>query len=281
MTFPDARVLDRVAIDFPPGSPPCWFPGHTARVLFGGLDGLLYEFDFEPTAHGPSGDGDPGRPRPLAWRCPPPPGRGKPRLSDPFWPADPRFSRTILAVVQAAPIDLKASRLHGARIWWLRLSPEGDAIEACGPVLGDGDLPEPLEARLPTVVPSRGGGLALAYYVSKSSLGPWDLWLAPLAFDESDRPRVAADAGVRIADGCRPFPAAASADGRWIAAVQLDAQGRGTLLRLDLAAREEGPAREARERPRFPRGTWTVVESVVRALLGVVAAAVTEAGSAS
>src|SRR5262249_16113020 len=45
-TFPEGRVLDRVAIEPVLVTPPCWFPDRSDRILFAAGDGRLYLLDF-------------------------------------------------------------------------------------------------------------------------------------------------------------------------------------------------------------------------------------------
>jgi hypothetical protein len=261
MTFPEGRVLDRIAVDVLPASPPCWWPDTGARVLFGGGDGRLYRFDFEPP------DGTAGadeQPRPLAWGCPPP-GRTV-HLGSPCWPDDARFARTILVVISTYSADTPRRPMSTARIWWLRLDDAGEAIVDAGPVFDPDAIPSDREVAGPSVGTTPGGGLVLAYYLSADRKA-WDLHLAELTVDDAGRPRVASGAGRRLAGECRPFiPAAFSGDGRWISAVQFDRDGRGMILRLDLAADEtpDPPPGSAR---RADGVKWTPLATLVRTLL--------------
>jgi hypothetical protein len=266
MTFPEGRVLDRVALDVLPASSPCWSPGTRARVLFGGGDGRLYRFDFEP-ADGviSAARGADDQPRPLAWKCPPP-GEKKAQVWSPCWPSDPRFARTILAAVSTGPTSTPRGPMVPRRIWWLRLDDEAEAVVDAGPVFDHDSLPTDGEATTPSVGTSPDGGPLLAYYVSVDRRS-WDLRIAPLTIDDAGRPRVASGAGTRLAGECLPFiPAAFSSDGRWISAVQLDPSGRGTILRLDLAAAET-PDPPPMATPRVAGEKWAPMATLVRALL--------------
>ncbi|HWE39342.1 MAG TPA: hypothetical protein VG406_22520, partial [Isosphaeraceae bacterium] len=259
MTFPEGRVLDRVAVGVLPASAPCWAPGTRARIVFGGGDGRLYRFDFEP-ADGDAGD---DQPRPLAWDCPPP-GGGNLQIWSPCWPDDPRFARTILAAISVQSTASPRGPMTPTRIWWLRLDDEGDAIIDAGPVFDPDAIPTGFEAAAPSVGTTPEGGLALAYYL-RADRKTWDLHLAPLTIDDAGRPRVASGRVRRLAGPCRPFiPAAFSSDGRWISAVQLDPNGRGMILRLELAA-DETP--EPPPAPRVAGEKWAPMATLVRALL--------------
>src|SRR4051794_31589293 len=45
-TFPEGRILDRVALDPMPLGTPCWHPDGSGRVLYVSGDGRLYHFGF-------------------------------------------------------------------------------------------------------------------------------------------------------------------------------------------------------------------------------------------
>ncbi len=265
MTFPEGRVLDRVALDIMPASPPCWAPGTRARVLFGGGDGRLHRFDFEDASDDSGSTRHPDeQPRPLAWHCPPPGGRLA-QVWSPCWPDDPRFARTILAAVEMMPPGPDRQSLTPRRIWWLRLDDAGEAVVSAGPVFDPHAIPEASDASTPSVGTTPDGGLVLAYYVSTDRT-TWDLHISPLTVDEAGRPH--AGPGRRLAGGCRQFiPAAFSADGRWISAVQADPQGRGMILRLDLQT-DETPEPPPAPAPRVPAVKWAPIAAVVRFLLG-------------
>src|SRR5262249_2482126 len=90
-TFPDGKVLNRIAVDGVPVSAPCWFADRSPRVLYGGTDGQLYQLEFPDNTD--DDDAEPDRdvePQRVRWACTMP-GDGEVRISDPTWPADPRF----------------------------------------------------------------------------------------------------------------------------------------------------------------------------------------------
>jgi hypothetical protein len=264
--FPDGRVIDRIAVNVVPASPPCWYPGPEVRVLFGGGDFWLHHVAFEPA----DGLGDQtGRCRPLTWACPTPEGAVI-QLSDPHWPADPRFARTLLVTFSTRPARRGPVPVSPRRIWWVQLDTEGDTIEDAGPVFDTELLPRGMEARSPSVAVSPDGGLALAYFTSDSKRR-WTLRVAPLTLDAVGRPRAACP-GETLANDCRPYiPAVFSADGRWISAVQTDPSGRAAIVRLDLADRAstqsvQDEARDDPPRP-APDGKWAVIAAIVQAVL--------------
>jgi hypothetical protein len=231
VSFPDGRLIDRVATASLPQGLPCWFPGAEARVLFTEADGQLYRHDFEPPPGQPA-----AAPRTLAWLCPKP-GGGEVQLSEPFWPADPRFARMIVVILQTVPRPGTHGFFSPRRPWWLRLNDDGNAIEEAGPLVDLSSMPDALEVHAPMVGPAPGGNLVLAAFSGPGD-GSWDLRITPLTLDASGRPRPTPGLGATLAGHCQAmFPPAFSNDGRWVSAVQSGDQGRGTILRLDLAAR--------------------------------------------
>jgi hypothetical protein len=266
-TFPDGRVIDLVATEVPLAGRPCWYPGRGARVLFAGGDGVLYQHDFEP-ADPLSAPG----PRPIEWLCPKP-GVAEVLVAEPTLPSDPRMARTLVLCLRHKRPDGRLRNLMPAELWWLRLSPDGDAIEAAGPLLGPGAAVEDSDARSPAVGRALDGGLAVAYFSSVNTVD-WDLMIAPLTLDETGRPSVAPGSPSRLAQHCRPgFAPGFSGDGRWISAVQLDPTGRGTILRLDLADRASPDP--SIDPPTLPAGRparggkWSILTWLIQALLGI------------
>ncbi len=181
----------------------------------------------------------------------------------PCWPDDPRFARIILAAISLPPPASSRMGMTPARIWWLRLDDAGDAIIDAGPVFDPGAIPAGRAVAAPSVATTADGELLLAYYLNVEN-GSWDLYLARLTFDEAGRPRAAPEPPRRLAGDCRPFvPAAFSSDGRWVSAVQLDRDGRGMVLRLDLAADETpDPPPAAALRPAAEK--WGPMATLVR-----------------
>ncbi len=264
-TFPGGRVIDRTAIDVFPVCHPCWYPGTRARILFATGEGRLYQHAFE----GPEGRSDVaeprsgGRPLALEWHL----GGSLAedfRVSDPCWPSDPRFGRTILAGVRTLEDAGAVARWSRSRLWWLRLSEDGDAIEATGPLIDADSLADDLEHHSPSVGRTADGGLVVAYFTGVD--GPsWDLRLARLTLDDAGHPSVAAGSAPTLAERCRAdIPPAFSGDGRWISVVRSDPLGRGSVLRIDLAARRPTPPPPA---PPSPPGKWSLVVSAVQALI--------------
>ena len=147
-SFPEGRVLDLVPTEVVPTSRPCWYPGLRARVLFAGTDGLLYHHDFDPPASGDETSRP--APRPLQWRCSPPHASNV-QLSEPFWTADPRLARIVVVGLRMPGLGIGRNRFYSSRLWWLRISDDGAAIEEAGPLLDLASIDDALEFRSPAV----------------------------------------------------------------------------------------------------------------------------------
>src|SRR4051794_12578964 len=76
-TYPGGRIIDRVAIEPLPFSPPCWFPDGSDRILFAAGDGHLYHYDFREARGNES-----AAPRPIRWEAGPR-GAELPHVRDP------------------------------------------------------------------------------------------------------------------------------------------------------------------------------------------------------
>src|SRR5262249_27486014 len=80
-SFPEGRVVDRVALEPIVVDAPCWFPDGSDRILFTAGDGRLYRFDFPE----PSCAGSGARPLPIHWATARP-GVDALQIRDPCWP---------------------------------------------------------------------------------------------------------------------------------------------------------------------------------------------------
>src|SRR5262249_52790633 len=159
-TFPAGRVLNQVKIDLLPSRRPCWFPDGTDRILFAGNDRRLYVFEF-PEVRG-TGRSDAAPPRALRWEVEPP-AAGEVWVGDPCWPGAPALGgRLIVALYRVEDPSRPEWTPH---LWWLQLSPDGDAIVGAERVIvpeepGRGEVP-PHEL-LPSVGTASDGTLLLA-----------------------------------------------------------------------------------------------------------------------
>ena len=223
-SFPDGKMLNQVPTDIVPSSPPCWFPGVQAKVLFVAGDGRLYRFAFESDS--PS---DPARagvkpfdaqPEPLTWDCPRP-GGGEVFITAITWPEDPRMGGRLVATVQIQEHPVGArTQLSQQQIYWLKLNHAGTRIIDAGPMIKrdvDPIVSNKVDDRSPTVLRLPDGTLGLAY-ASKAVGGTgWSVRLGTLELDADHRPIPIAWSRTRIiATECLSGPLAFSADGRWL-----------------------------------------------------------------
>lgn len=218
--LPECEVLDRVTMETIPGSPLCWYPGLSSRILFAGWDGRLYHFSFEPAGARLSSYGDETlRPRPLVWRIPPM-NRGRIMLADPSWPTDSRLGgRVFISVTFVQEVEPDTPRLR-TQLWWLRLGSGGSAVEEAGRLVtsegADTDKPV-IEERLPSIATTPDGDLVIAYMVRRAGTLMLQLRLAPVWIDPvTGAPTVHESDAVELVGGRAPSPPMFSPDGRWV-----------------------------------------------------------------
>jgi hypothetical protein len=215
--FPGGQVLDEVGLDILPLGPVCWFPDRSERILFASADCGLYTYEFG-TEHG-SPDSATPPPQPLRWQCVAP-GVGEVRFKDPCWPGAAELGGRLL--VSASVAESATGPYPGPQLWWLHVDPDHATIVAAGRMIGNagnggGSPRAPDEERRPCVGRARDGRLLLAYLARAEGQAGWDLWVAPIALDESTRaPRVVRSARHKLAEGCVALALAFSADGRTI-----------------------------------------------------------------
>jgi hypothetical protein len=238
--FPAGPVLDQVKIDVLASGRPCWFPDGSGRVLFAGGDFRLYVFGF-PQVRG-AGRSEAEPPRPLRWEVEPP-GVSEVRVWDPCWPSAPALGGRL--IVALSRIEDAARREWTSHLWWLQLSPEGDAIvgaeRAIVPELPGPSQEQPQEF-LPNIGMTADGTPLLAYMARSRYDGPLDLWVRPIAPAAPGRgPHVLGSAGRKLAEDCAVIVPAFSADGRWVYAWRRgDRKLRPERLAVPIMA--DGPA---------------------------------------
>ena len=235
-TFPTGRILDRVKVDVLPARRPCWFPDRSDRILFGGTDRRLYVFDFPEARRARTSD--PAPLRAVRWQVEPP-GVGEVWLVDPCWPSAPALGgRLIVSLSYNEDASLGQWK---TKLWWLQLSPEGDAIVGAERVIvpdAPGRSQVPLDELFPNVGMASDGTPLLAYLAQNRHQGPLELWVIPIAPAAPDRgPRVLRSAGRRLAEGCASVLPVFSADGRWVYAWRwVDLKLRVERLAVPVAA---------------------------------------------
>jgi hypothetical protein len=214
-TFPGGRVLDRVKTEVMATRQPCWCPDRSDRIVFAGSDLALYVFDFPGARR--SRDADPPAPREIGWQVAKP-GAGDVWLRDPCWPSAPALGGRLIVALNC--MEDAARRQWNSQLWWLQLSPDGDAIiGAERAIVPEAPAPSalPPQESLPSVGMTSDGTPLLAYMVESRHQGPLELWVRPIAPAAPGRgPRVLGSKGRKLAKGCAPVMPAFSADGRWV-----------------------------------------------------------------
>jgi hypothetical protein len=218
--LPGGEAIDRVATDIVPSTPPCWFPDRSSRVLFTGRDGKLYRLAFDDALRDLPGGSEGGKavPHRVDWGCARP-GNGPVLISDPEWPAEPRFAGTILVALTMYGNDTPDQERERTRLWWLALDPEGTAIVAAGRLIAPAP-PDALEAaiakeRHPAVAVLPDGGLALAYLARSEPDMTVCLRVARVDVDPSSgQPHVDPAESVELVRDCLVSPPMFSTDGR-------------------------------------------------------------------
>ncbi len=231
-SFPDGRLINLVETETLPVGPPCWLPGSRARVVFAAADGQLYQFAFEGPSDAPRNEVSPDeRPRPLEWRSRPPDLEGG-FVSDPCLPANKRFNNILFVSHTKLVSSGRRSRFAKGRIWWLRLSDDGHAIEEGGPLFDSSD--GSVEMRFPTVGTDQAGGAVLAY-LCRIEGGPWQLRTHSLTTDPVSRvPLVANDSDDSYQAACRPSSPVYSSNGRDIFVLESRHVPSYVVLRIPL-----------------------------------------------
>jgi hypothetical protein len=229
-TFPEGRVLDRIAIDPVLTGSPCWFPDRSDRILFAGGDGQLYRLTF-PGAGTADGQGPDTRPEPIPWEAAPP-GAGSAHVREPFWPSGTALGGRLVAVVMVRdPSDLTLRRFS-TQIWWLELSGDASAVVAAGrvpvPTGEAATVAEPesdVQEHFPCVGTTRDGTTMLAYLSGTGQYARYELWIAPIAVEiEGEGQGAPGREVLRIRSSAARClhksgvlaPPAFSPDGRWL-----------------------------------------------------------------
>ena len=247
-SFPGCRVLDRVTSEVVPVSPPCWFPGTSARVLFVAGDGLLYHYAFE--GEGQAGDAAAAfadaAPIPVAWGCPRP-GGGEVHVCDVSWPEDPRLGGRLVASMRTTEVGPGTERSYSrSRLYWLQLDPAGTKIVATGPLV-DHDANRSsspnCDERSPTVALLPDGSLGLAFTQLAEGGSSWTTRLGALRVDADGRPIAAPSATARVvAPRSQAAPLAFSTDGRFLNVLVGDRDQTDAVARIATVAAPAGGA---------------------------------------
>src|SRR4051794_30125789 len=158
--FPGGRTVEGRPCELMPWGRLCWSPDRGDRVVFAGGDGRLYRCDLPADAR----DAAPAAcPLPIAWGSLPP-GVVDVRTGDPAWPAGGGIGGRVL--VALSTFGGPPREFVGPRLWWLRLAPGGEAVEAAGQLIEPGGCESPGsedQERLPAFVTREDGRSALAF----------------------------------------------------------------------------------------------------------------------
>jgi hypothetical protein len=212
--FPSGRPLDRVEIDILPTSPPCWYPGTGAKVLFAAGDGRLYSFSFDGLASTKSAKSRLYcEPIPISW-CTKPPGEGPVFLCNPFWPTDQRLRGKLLVSLRLQQRVEGQLRYSSPRLWWLELDAEGAAIVAAGPLIDRDEDGDGTSRQFPLAAAAPDGTLLLAHLWKPRMFSRWSLAVAPISLGPCGEPRCTLNERTRDQDGeFLPAGLVVSADG--------------------------------------------------------------------
>jgi hypothetical protein len=249
ISMPSGRLLNDITTDLAPASPPCWFPGARAGVVYVSNDGKLYRILFEGArdSRPSAGDEEPETPalHAVTWSCPPP-GREM-YMRDPVWSNDPRIGgRLIVSLSYLAKESEKQAT--PPRLWWLELSSDASAVLSAGPLTDPAASSESLKyeaERFPNVARTPDGRL-IAVFSTRPHLGAdWELRLGPIGFDTSSGTPVVSLAETRTLarnqiGTLTPF----SVDGRYVFALLRAGARREEVARFGTELEPERPEGE-------------------------------------
>jgi hypothetical protein len=224
LSMPDGEILDRIQTDVICNSPPCWYPGTRARVLFAATDGGLYQFAFE--SRDGSTSGLERQPTPIRWQTDYLTGTDRIFLAEPTWPNDPRLGGRVFVAITSFPTAAAARRLplSTTHLWSLRLNRAGTAIVHASPLFGDDaddSATVAIQERCPTLATAPDGKLVLAYLSRRPGEPNFALRIAPVRIDpQTGDPLTTRDESRSVLEDCAPVPASFSPEGAWICGLQ-------------------------------------------------------------
>lgn len=222
-TFPAGEEVERYELDVVPTSRPCFFRDTPGCILFAAGDGVLYRFQFPEMGNAKTeGAGKLQQPQSVKWRTTSPV-PGKPFVSDPMWPTDPRFGGRLIVSLTYLDSDPRAGHrvYRRAQLWWLKLNPEATEIIEAGrilsPSLSKSDLGLNSELRSPTIAVAPDGTLVMAYLQQPDRYSSFQLRLAPVRFEGNERTPIVDPAESRVlCESCATVAPIFSGDGRWV-----------------------------------------------------------------
>jgi hypothetical protein len=192
----DGTVKYRVATDLLPTGRPCWVPGRRGEFLFPAADGQLYRWraggrsgDFdEHEESGPTASRRGSMPdlQVVQWRCERP-GAGATFLNDPVWLWKPGSGRFVIVALSLRQRTGAKSVYRPPTLWWLEISPQGDAIVAAGPLTRlarEGAGTERIMERFPNIA-AAGERIRLVHLKKVFGKGDWSLCSSELEIDRA------------------------------------------------------------------------------------------------
>jgi hypothetical protein len=213
-TFPGRRVLDRVVLDPLPQSKVCWYPDRSDTIIYAAANNRLYRYAFSEREKFP---GSTRGPQPIrveaaALRS------GAIQFRDLCWSSDPALGGRLVASLRYCDESFPlCSDLH---LWWLQLSPDGEAIVAAGKMIAPNERGAETfwdDFHAPAVGTTRDGSPLLAYLARVRDRTTWDLWVAPIEADGTDGgPVIQLSAGRKLAERCLALEPVFAANGHWI-----------------------------------------------------------------
>ncbi len=239
-SFPDGRILNQISSEMYPVSPPCWFPGTKARVLFAAGDGKLYRYAFESenptTAPGESTEPVDPAPVPLIWNAPKPDG-GNTVVCEVAWPEDARMGGRLVVSMRVHEQDADGTRRFSkTQLWWLKLNHSGTQIIEAGPLVNHdvaGSRASQFDERSPIVAGLPDGSLGLAYTKQVEGSPDWSVCLAQLTTDADHHLVPSLESKTQVmTTRSHPAPLAFSSDGKWLNALVGDTESDETVVRF-------------------------------------------------
>ena len=196
---------------------PCWLNGSPSRVVFPAGDGQLYLQVL--------GDDDASTPEQpterllVAWAADLAKHHGS-IINDVVRPIVTALNGKLLVAISHRTQNTTRAKLGRSEIWWLSLNAAGTQIVEAKPLFNSGsrmDENNLVEERLPNMIATPDGRLALAYLRREPRSANWELAVVEVRLDAMTGDPIAQTAECRpvASESALSLPAF-SADGRWL-----------------------------------------------------------------
>ena len=206
---------------------PCWLWGSATKVIFPGGDAQLFLQDL---AEAPESSAS----QALVWTCKPP-GLGRVTMSDPVCPMIEAMKGCLVVSMAIERVEDGRRAMGAHQLWWLKLDPEGSAIEAAGRLWREGNDEESnshVGEWLPELVSLPDGRVVLAYLHHVEGSPRWSLRMSLVNVDPTDgTPSVSRSNVCQVADDCVRAPLGFSTDRQWIYRVSREPGVDGQVVR--------------------------------------------------